>query len=437
MSIDRYIYVCNNRKDQITKPRNTMEKKQRTYTNVSVPSTPQEAAASLDPLVQPINDQDGIPVYNRRRSSVFYLPSTAINENEQEQTEAVQLNCIGKCFVYMERFSGILYSFLASLLFTCSNFALKQFNIDIIDVLVIRIVVQIFLSLGFIFYKGYPPIPSSHRFLIFIRSVFAGSGTISFWLGLSFIPLPDLTTIRYTQVVWTAVLALIIFHERLCLPTIIACVLTLIGVVCVAQPTFIFPQPSIQNETLQNLIMVNNNNNHLYGTLLAISCAISISLSIVLNKKLIQLNVRQSVIMFYYLLVTLIFVLILQSYNWVFSQTNNFEFNFKSKFLTKHFIFATILAILQLFPMILSQKSIKREHPSIVTVVQSSDIVFALILQNIFSSNKTNLLALTGSLLVLTSIFIIGGHKLWLERKLRNYAPTSTEENVLQVDIKN
>ncbi|CAF4580639.1 unnamed protein product, partial [Rotaria magnacalcarata] len=36
------------------------------------------------------------------------------------------------------------------------------------------------------------------------------------------LPLPDLTTIRYTQVVWTALLALIIFRDRITLPTIIA-----------------------------------------------------------------------------------------------------------------------------------------------------------------------------------------------------------------------
>ncbi|CAF2388882.1 unnamed protein product [Rotaria sp. Silwood2] len=413
-----------------------MEKKQRTHINDSPLPTPQEAAASLDPLVQPINDQDGAPVYIRRQSSVFFVPISIVNENEEKITEEKKSNFITKCLSYMERFSGILYSLCASLLFTCSNFALKQFNIVILDVLVIRIFVQVLLSLGFIIYKGYNPFHDGSGLLVFIRSLFAAAGSISFYLGLSILPLPDLTTIRYTQVVWTALLALFIFHERITLPTIIACILTLIGVVCVAQPTFLFSQSKIQNETLENILTDNKNNNHLYGMLLAVSCAFSISMSIVLNKKLLQKNVRQSIIMFYFLLMTLILSVIIQIYYLNFSKTKHLKFNFETIFFKKDFIFATIIAILQLFPMILSQKSIKREHPSIVTVVQSSDILFAIILQNVFSSIKTNLLELIGSTLVLTSIFIVGGHKLWLDRQNRTYIPTSTEENVLKVETK-
>ena len=79
--------------------------------------------------------------------------------------------------------------------------------------------------------------------------------------------------------------------------------------------------------------------------------------------------------------------------------------------------------------MVLSQKSIKREHPSIVTVVQASDILFAIILQNIFSTNKSNGLALIGSTLVLTSIVIVGAHKLWQDRQNRTCISTSIQEN--------
>ncbi|CAF1351737.1 unnamed protein product [Rotaria magnacalcarata] len=126
----------------------------------------------------------------------------------------------------------------------------------------------------------------------------------------------------------------------------------------------------------------------------------------------------------------------MQVYYWIFSKSNRLEFNLKKRFLTKDFLFALSIAILQLLPMVLSQKSIKREHPSIVTVVQSSDILFAIVLQNLFSSIKTNLLALIGSALVLTSIFIVGSHKLWLDQQNRTYVPTSTEENTLQVQAK-
>ncbi|CAM4881574.1 unnamed protein product [Rotaria socialis] len=393
-----------------------MDKKQRTYTSVSISTSPQEAAASLDPLVQPINDQDDEPMYIHRRSSVFFVPTSTINQNEEENKDENQSNLVRKCFIYMERFS-------------------VQLNIVMVDFLFIRILVQGLISLVFILYKGYRPIPDSNKLLIFIRSIFAAGGSISFYLSLSMLPLPDLTTIRYTQVVWTALLALIIFRDRITLPTIIASILTLIGVACVAQPTFLFAQSKIYNETLQDKVIIKNNN-RVFGTLLALSCAFSISMSIILNKKLLQKNLRQSIIMFYFLFTTLVLCIAMQVYYWILSKSNHLEFNLKKKILRKDFLFALSIAILQLLPMVLSQKSIKREHPSIVTVVQSSDILFAIVLQILFSSIKTNLLVLIGSALVLTSIFIVGGHKLWLDQQNRTYIPTSTEENTFNVQAK-
>jgi drug/metabolite transporter (DMT)-like permease len=407
-----------------------MEKRQRTNTADSSPPSLQEAAASLDPLVQPIHDQDDEPVYMRRQSSIFFIPASTINENDKKKP-----NNIRRFFTYMERFSGILYALLASLLSTCLNFLLKQLNTNILDVLIIRSLVQGLISIGFIIYKGYRPFPNSHGLLLFIRSLFASGGSISFFYCLSLLPLPDLTTLRYTQVVWTAVLALIIFRERITLPTIIASILTLIGVVCVAQPTFIFPQSKMLNETFQTIVTPKNNQ-RLYGMLIALSCALSISMSTILNKILIQKKVRQSIIMFYFLLTAFIILLTSRTYYWVFLQSKQQEFNFKKNFLIKKFILACMITILQFIPMILGQKAIKREHPSIITVVHSSDIIFALTLQNIFTSIKTNLLAIIGSLLVLTSIFIVGTHKLWLDRQNRTCIPTSVQENVLKVETK-
>ncbi len=41
-----------------------------------------------------------------------------------------------------------------------------------------------------------------------------------------------------------------------------------------------------------------------------------------------------------------------------------------------------------------------------------------------------------GSTLVLTSIFIVGGHKLWLDRENRTFIPIEIQENLLKMEIK-
>lgn len=393
-----------------------MERRKRTYTNES---SPQEAVAVLDPLIQPLDDQTSNPVYFKHPSSVFFIPATQIDENPRS-------NCLKKCFSFFERFSGIFYSLIASLLFTCSNFIIKKLNVVVLDVFLVRFVIQGIISFIFIVYKGYHLFSfNSNGLLVFIRSIISAIGSVCFYIALALLPLPDVTTLRYTQVVWTALLVLVIFRERINLPIILASILTLTGVVCVAQPSFIFTKVESFNAT----VSTPPNQYRLLGMSIALLSAFSISMGFVLTKKLLERNVRQSILMFYFILSALIMLIIVQIYYWRYSPTNKRKFNIEEIYLTKKFFYATLLATLQLIPMILSQKSIKREHPSIVTVVQASDILFAIIFQTLFSNEESNTLALIGSLLVITSIVIVGGHKLWLDRRNRICDPGSTEEN--------
>ena len=368
------------------------EKKQRTYTNESIKSVPQQSVMSIDPLVQSIDND------SNDSESIFCHPEP-LETDDEETMKTKRTRCL-------KRFSGIFYALLGSFFFTCSNFALKQFNVVLFDILILRYVIHSLMSIGYIVYKGYPSWSEHSRWLILVRSLCAGSGSVSYYLGLSLLPMADLTTIGYTQVIWTAVLSMFIFRERIRLPMIFASILTLTGVICVAQPTFIFPSQTISR-----------GENRFIGMICATSCAICISMGMILSKKLLQRKVRESAIMVGFQLVTLVLMIIHQIYYWFFSPFKPATLKFRDAFLTRQFVFASMVAVLQILPMILVQKSVKREHPSIVTVVQASDIIFAIILENIFTSLKSNVLALIGALLVIVSILIVGGHKIWIDRQ--------------------
>ncbi|CAF0869982.1 unnamed protein product [Rotaria sp. Silwood1] len=405
-----------------------MENRRRTDTEDSSSEYSQAAIAILDPLLETVDHQRDTSEYYRRQSSVFHISATIKSECDNENIDSNKtITCFIKCFRHVERFSGILYALLASVLFTSSNFIIQQLNIILLDVFLIRFFLQGITLLGFVLYKGYHPFLCSNSLLVFIRSLTAAAGSVCFYIGLVFLPLPDLLTLRYTQVVWTALLVLIIFRERITIPIIIASILTLMGVIGVAQPSFIFSKSNTFNKTSE-ILLTNNNKKRLLGIFVALLCAFSISMSFVLTKKLFEKKVRQSIMLFHFILTTLVFLLISQTYYWTYSKTNHQKFNIKRNYLTKDFFRATILATLQLIPMILLQKSIKREHPSIVTIVQSSDILFSIILQNVFSNIKSNTYALIGSTLVLTSIIIVGGHKFWQDRKHHTSLSTSVEE---------
>lgn len=341
--------------------------------------------------------------------SVFFIPAVKDDENRQ----SIETNWISYC----QRFSGLFYALLASFMFTGTNFLMKRLDVFLLDVFLVRFVFQGFLSLFYIIYKHYRLIVDEHYCLLLIRSIFAALGSVCFYLALIRLPLSDLTTLRYTQIVWTPIISWIVFRERIHRITLFASALTLIGIVLVTQPSFSL---SLENQRV-------------FGFVFALLCALSVSTAIVLGKKLLDLKVRQSIIMFYFILTTFLMLLIIQTIYWTKQNDENQKFNFVKLYYRKEFFYATILATLQMIPMILTQKSIKREHPSIVTVAQTSDILFALVLENLFSNNKTNLLALIGSMLVLISIFMIGIHKLWLDRRQRKHLPTSTVCNLQQI----
>jgi drug/metabolite transporter (DMT)-like permease len=374
---------------------------------------------NIDPLIQPLIDTDELEVRTENNNQKFNIlekkPSspTSLHSHEQNSTSPFS-RTIRRC-------TGIFYALIGSLLFTCSGFIIKQLRVDFFDALLCRFIIQTCILTIFVVYKRYKIIDGTFNLILLqiIRVILASCGFLFFYLSYRYIPLPDLTTFRYTQVIWTAILAMIIFRERISIPTIFAIILTLIGVVCVAQPTFLFSNyqnPSNINETinkkLNDVDFESDKSYRFLGLCFALICALSISGSIVLNKKLLVLKIPQSILMLHFSILTLIMLIANQIRNHFILHT----YSNRSMFTWQFFVAASV-SLIQLLSSTITQKAIKLEHPSIVSVVQSSDILFAIILQNLFASVKSNWLVILGSILVTTSIFLVGIHKFWNERK--------------------
>jgi len=356
---------------------------------------------NVDPLIQSLIDSDELD-----QKSVLSVSPQTNSTNENSKITSIRI---------FRRCTGIFYALLGSSLFTCSGFIIKQLRVDFFDALLARFLVQTTILTWFIWYKHYRIIHGSTKLILLqiIRMILASGGLLLFYSSYRFIPLPDLTTFRYTQVIWTTILAMLIFHERISLATIVAIVLTIVGVVCVAQPTFLFPKRSESMNTIDR-------QSRSIGLILALLCALSISGSIVLNKKLLVLKIPQSILMFHFSSLNLIILIIYQIYQRFVLEL----FTKQTMFAWRYFLAASV-SLIQLLSSTITQKAIKLEHPSIVSVVQSSDILFAITLQNIFTNEKSNWLVILGSCLVTTSIFLVGGYKLWQDRT----KSTSNENN--------
>ncbi|CAF1412455.1 unnamed protein product [Didymodactylos carnosus] len=317
------------------------------------------------------------------------------------------------------RFSGIIYCLLSAFLFTVPMFIIKQLKVDLFDALLPRFILQVIIFPIYLKIKGQNILNGTKQmhFLVFMTCVFATLGYIAFFVGYNYLPLPDLTTIRYSQVIWTAIAGMILFRQKPTVPLVIGIILTVTGIILVAQPTFLFntkqQHTQITYNTTTNITLIKPHiSYHLVGFTLALLCSIFQSINVLINKKIYSTYKIQHV---YILLMFSIQFLIVLIINLLYKY---FVKHFLlSTFLTWQYLVSSVVCLLTGVSSILILMSIKREHPSVFTVVQTSDILFAMLLQNIFTKVKSNLFVLLGSSLVLISIFLVAGHKLYLDRK--------------------
>jgi len=315
----------------------------------------------------------------------------------------------------LQRLSGIFYALISSFIFTLSIFVPKQLKVELFYALIPRFLfhtIILIIYMKFIkHYSLYKQATKQEIFLSFINIFFAITGFLTFFLAYRYLPLPDLTTIRYTQVIWTAIIIAILYREKPSIPIILGVLLTIIGVVFVAQPKFLFDKTFITKQKASI-----DYHQHLIGLLIAFYAALALSITIISNKYLIsKYKVKQSLIMFQYGFGSLCLLIIYLFYKYYFS-IDKIQF-LKDNFLNWKYLCASSFCLLQIIQAALTQKAVKREHPSIYTICRSSDILFSILLQNIFSSVKSNLLSLFGSILVMTSILIISVSKMISEKK--------------------
>jgi hypothetical protein len=133
----------------------------------------------------------------RRRSSILIVIEPIVSVAEQEEVGDGELATASKPFVL----SGILYGLLGCFLFVTATFIIKELQIDLLDALIIRFIVQISLFAVFVIYHHYPIWvgSSKERWLQFILCILNGFIFLGYFLGVRYLPLPDLTTLNFTR----------------------------------------------------------------------------------------------------------------------------------------------------------------------------------------------------------------------------------------------
>jgi drug/metabolite transporter (DMT)-like permease len=305
------------------------------------------------------------------------------------------------------RFSGTIYTLAASLLFTCAAFSLKILDVDMLDGLLLRFALQTIFTLIFALYKNYSLLPGTmNQIFLQFFCVTTGAGNVFiYFVAVSYVELSDVTTLYYTRVVWTVLFGIFINRERPAIGLLLAIPLTLVGVAFVAQPSFLFTSKSSPMGQFRAL-----------GLILSLVSSFASAANVLSFKQLISISkeIKPSVINLQYCFALLILLIINQFYRKFILHTGlTLAYVISWKYLLASFVCLTMI-----IANILTQKAMQREHPAVFTLLTSADIIFSLILQNIFTSKKSNLFALLGSALVIGSVVIIGVSKMMADRHI-------------------
>jgi drug/metabolite transporter (DMT)-like permease len=341
---------------------------------------------------------------------LIFLPAIS------EETILEKTSCIG-------RFSGIFYTLITSFVFVSSTFVIRQLGIDLLDALLLRFFIQTISALSFALYKNYTLLGGT-IWQIFLQITCCITGTLGlflYFIAIRYIDIADVSTLCYTRVVWTVVLSVIVYRERPSISTLIALPLTLLGVVFVTQPSFIFSS---------KILIINNNINNkfrLLGFVMALTNALTSAINVLLFKKLISTykDIKPSVLNFQFSFSVFIVLIFNQLYKRFYLQTITSFIHF----LSWRYLLSSGISLFSIIGSVLVQKAIKREHPAIFSLLSSADIIFALILQNIFTSERSNLYALLGSGLVISSVVLLGISRIINERREQNKIKQKKTEN--------
>jgi drug/metabolite transporter (DMT)-like permease len=297
---------------------------------------------------------------------------------------------------FLDHLSGLIWAFFAAYAFSIIIFLTKFCGIDLIFGFFLQMIVQTFAFAIYAFYKGYDLLgPVGHRIPMICRGLLIGIGVLTSFLAYYYITLPDLSAIRQSQVVLTIILSIFFLHERITITRIVACILTIIAIILLIRPTkFGAISPTIHNLTNHKTswIPYTSSWNYIIGIGLALCTAITFSIASIMNKIYFSTqHLHNTVLCFWSALSALIISTILVFLtHFVIEDVRSFPHDWR--------LFVGIaLALASIFVFIANQKAIKRERSSIVTLIYSTDIILALILQNSFTHIKSDTVVILGT----------------------------------------
>ncbi|XP_050667438.1 solute carrier family 35 member G1 [Leptidea sinapis] len=285
---------------------------------------------------------------------------------------------------------GLLLATLSSLFFSlCSVIVKSLVNIDPMQLAMFRFIGVLLPTVPIVIYTEQPLFPEGKRILLILRSIVGTVGLMLSFYAFRNMPLADASVIVFSVPVFVALFARVFLKEPCGIWNTISILLTLLGVILITHPPFLFKNDHVES----------NNNNTLWGAIAAFISTIFGANAYVLLRVLKGLHF--SVIMTNFGAIAIIQTLF---YSFVFGVLCMPNCG------TERFL-VVCLALFSYLGQILLTMSLQMEQAGPVAIARSADIVFAFLWQVMFFEEIPSKYSIGGAVLVLSSLMLVGVRK--------------------------
>ncbi|MEM1347214.1 MAG: DMT family transporter [Myxococcota bacterium] len=140
------------------------------------------------------------------------------------------------------RSKGLQYMVASAFLFSIMSVLVKVAGqrLDSAQIVLARVLVALVMSYWSLRRGGISPWGTTHRHLLVLRGLLGFGGLSCYFYAVTKLPLGDASVIMYMNPIFVGLLAALFLKERVRPVELAAVALSLAGVACIAQPSFLF-----------------------------------------------------------------------------------------------------------------------------------------------------------------------------------------------------
>ena len=288
------------------------------------------------------------------------------------------------------------------------------------DIMIVRFLIQAVVFGSYArFYKHYDVFGTNGQPLASALNVIMSSGTnLTYLAAFYFLPLSDLNTIKYTYIVWAAILSVIFLKDRFTFINGISLLLALVGLIFATKAEFFLrtlnqfsnSTASLTNATIPSTAEADSPYYYL-GLTFALLSSITKAIQMIARKQLVSRKQPYSVMNFQFTALAL-FVSISYSLIRRYWQPGPYPWKWMGTA-------GVVIGCCQLLTNTFYAKALKRENVQLLSIIGTLDILYAVLLQYIFfRQTKSWLFYVGASLVVLAAIILsVDSHQQSKEQK--------------------